>query len=429
MPASLIAIPLFAGCCTGIALAGHSDPGLSLRLACAAALTLVAAVGFFADDCDCAVALATVIGCALSGLSAGLSAGASAYRPDLLAWCDALDQGSRDAPALLEGELREDAALYPAGVSLLLDTQWIVESRTGTRRPTAGGVRLTVAGFAAASLTDRWRAGRTIRAPVLLRKPTTYGDPGLPDDVRGLARRGVALLGTVKSGSLIEVVDRGDVLSEAAADARAWARRQLGRYVGGWDPRSGAIAIAILIGDRSGLSDVDERRLQDAGTYHVIAISGGNIAILAAILLGVLRFLNLPPASSAGITIAVLLFYGQIASGGASVSRAVTAACCVSGRPNDRSARSSVERARGRGIIGLAVSPLAAFDGGFILSFGATAGILLGVSRLAGHSTVARWRHVETKGSRPSVVAARGLRSHARSGLALSRRRSARRSR
>ena len=33
-----------------------------------------------------------------------------------------------------------------------------------------------------------------------------------------------------------------------------------------------------------------QRRLQEAGTYHVIAISGGNIAILAGLLLGGFRF-------------------------------------------------------------------------------------------------------------------------------------------
>ncbi len=124
---------------------------------------------------------------------------------------------------------------------------------------------------------------------MLLRKPTPYGDPGVPDDVRGLARRGVVLLGTVKSGALVEVVRRGSLSSEAGASVRAWVRRQLRRYVGRWNEQSAAIAIAILIGDRSGLTDVDERRLQEAGTYHVIAISGGNIAILAAILLGLLR--------------------------------------------------------------------------------------------------------------------------------------------
>ena len=80
--------------------------------------------------------------------------------------------------------------------------------------------------------------------------------------------------------------------------------------MGRWSPQSAGIAIAILIGDRSGLSDADERRLQEAGTYHVIAISGGNIAILAAMLLGLLRLCGVPSASSAGLTIVVLLFYG-----------------------------------------------------------------------------------------------------------------------
>ena len=46
---------------------------------------------------------------------------------------------------------------------------------------------------------------------------------------------------------------------------------------------------AILIGDRSGLSPEDERRLQEAGTYHVIAISGGNIALLTAMLVALGR--------------------------------------------------------------------------------------------------------------------------------------------
>ena len=46
-------------------------------------------------------------------------------------------------------------------------------------------------------------------------------------------------------------------------------------------PRAAAIVTAILIGDRAGLDDRVERDLQEAGTYHVIAISGGNIAILA----------------------------------------------------------------------------------------------------------------------------------------------------
>jgi competence protein ComEC len=142
------------------------------------------------------------------------------------------------------------------------------------------------------------------------------------------------------------------------------------------------VAIAILIGDRSGLSEDDERRLQEAGTYHVIAISGGNIAILAAMLLFLLRLIQIPPAPSSALTIVALICYGQIASGGASVSRAVTAASIyLGGRMLDhRGAALNTLAVAAAG--GLAASPLAAVDGGFVLSFGATLGILVGVSRL-----------------------------------------------
>ena len=67
---------------------------------------------------------------------------------------------------------------------------------------------------------------------------------------------------------------------------RAFARRAIA--VGGrpLERASAAIVTAIVIGDRTGLDDEVERRLQEAGTYHVIAISGGNIAILAGLTLG-----------------------------------------------------------------------------------------------------------------------------------------------
>ena len=95
-----------------------------------------------------------------------------------------------------------------------------------------------------------------------------------------LARRGVILVGSIRSAALVGVTARGSAIHEVAAATRAWTRRRLSEFVGRWGKRSAAIATAILIGDRTGLPDEDERRLQEAGTYHVIAISGGNIAIL-----------------------------------------------------------------------------------------------------------------------------------------------------
>ena len=73
--------------------------------------------------------------------------------------------------------------------------------------------------------------------------------------------------------------------SRGARQGAARARRSA-RSVGSRDQRAAAIATAILIGDRAGIDEDTERQLQEAGTYHVIAISGGNIAIFAGLMLG-----------------------------------------------------------------------------------------------------------------------------------------------
>ena len=383
LPAAVLAVPLLAGCSAGILFADNSDALLPLCAAGAAALALIAAIGFFHDGDGAAAAAAIVAGCLLTGLSLGLTAARNAYRPTLLARFEGLEPAEREAPVVLEGVLRDDGALSAAGISLTVDVRRVSTNGSRTQQDTSGGIRLTVGGSAGGNHVDEWRAGRTVRMPVLLRRPTSYGNPGLGDETRALARRGIVLLGTVKSASLVDVIERGSFVQERAASVRQWSRRQLARHIGRWSGRSGAIAAAILIGDRSGLDEQDERRLQEAGTYHVIAISGGNIAILTAILLLLFRSVGLRPDISAGLAIAGLLFYGEVASGGASVSRAVAAACLfLGGRVLDHRGP-ALNTLAVAAAAGLAVWPIAAFDGGFILSFGATLGILLGASRIA----------------------------------------------
>ena len=65
-----------------------------------------------------------------------------------------------------------------------------------------------------------------------------------------------------------------------------------------------------------------QRRLQEAGTYHVIAISGGNIAILAGLLLGAFRVAGWLGRTAMLSSIAALLAYAALVGGGASVDRA-----------------------------------------------------------------------------------------------------------
>ena len=159
IPASLVAIPLFAGCFAGILLADTSDPSLPLSAAAAAALSLVAAIGFFLDEFAEGVALAVATGCVLAGVSSGLVATSNAYHPDLLTWFNGADADTRESPILIEGVLREDGALAASGASLVVDVTTILDRRTRARRRTTGGVRLTAGGLAAADLLNAWRAG------------------------------------------------------------------------------------------------------------------------------------------------------------------------------------------------------------------------------------------------------------------------------
>jgi competence protein ComEC len=426
-PAALVALPFLLGSVAGTVFAEHPDRWWPLCIAAAAVLSLGAALGFFADDCSEGVAVGVAMGCLLSGMSLAVGAARTAYNPPLLAWFDARNAADREAPCLLEGVLREDASVSVYGASVSLDvtcagTRWcpsgLKPASTGTPAIVAGhsrgdhrlgGVRLSIGGTAAAERLADWRAGRTLRLSAVLRKPTSYGNPGLPDATRALAQRGVVLVGSVKSAALVEVVAHGSVVDEAAAGARAWVRRQLAAHVGRWSGQSAAVGAAILIGDRSGLSDEEERRLQEAGTYHVIAISGGNIAILTALLLVVLRAARVPPNQSAVLTIASLLFYAQLTGAGASVSRAVTAACVyLGGRIFDHRGP-ALNALAVAAVFGVAPFPLAAFDAGFILSFGATLGIVVGLPRLLWvvprHRGGGLTRHL----ARSGVAAAAGL--------------------
>jgi competence protein ComEC len=300
--------------------------------------------------------------------------------------------------AVLTGTLRADASARPNGAALSLDIQTVsvretdrVETlETGAVGPDAhsspatsaevaarGGVALIVAGMLAAERIDEWRAGRTIRVPAELRRPSRYLNPGVPDDERALARRGTTLVGSVKSAALVDVVANGGPLSEAAADARAFVRHAIASAVGRWSARSAAIVTAIVIGDRAGLDDGLERRLQEAGIYHVIAISGGNIAILAALTLVGFRVAGLLGRAAMLTAIAGLVAYCYIIGGSASVNRATLMAIVYfAARAMDLRGPPVNALALVAGLL-VAIQPLAVADAGFLLTFGATAGIVL----------------------------------------------------
>ena len=139
----------------------------------------------------------------------------------------------------------------------------------------------------------------------------------------------------------------------------------------------------MLIGDRAGLDRETTERLQQGGIYHVIAISGGNIAVLTAALLLVLAAGRRGTGGSRPCwPIPGLLAYAHVVAPEASVTRAVFVAVVF------LAARAVDHRTDALNTLALAAACLVAadpgslVDPGFQLTFGATAGLLVGVPRL-----------------------------------------------
>lgn len=326
---------------------------------------------------------AAACGFAVAGVLLGGHATRSANGTSLAAWhaARATDAGTAGV-AVVVGRLARDALPTEYGARLLVDVERV---RAGGRDlPLEGGLQAAVGGRFVGERIGEWVAGRQVRMPVLLRRAPRYLNPGVGDQERRLAWRGVALLGSVKSALLVEVAARGSFRQEAAGAARAAVRRSIGRAVGKHDALSAGVVTAILIGDRAGLDHDTRRRLQMAGTYHVIAISGGNIAILTGVLLGVLRLGGAPPRLSAVAVILCLLAYWQVVGAEQSVARAtIVAATLLAARAADQRT-APLNTLAWAAVCLVAASPLSLLDVGFLLTFGATLGILVGVPRLLG---------------------------------------------
>ena len=288
-----------------------------------------------------------------------------------------------DDPVVLEGVLRDDAVPSDFGVTCTLDVRRV--RRAGAWVPMSGGVRLTIAGVGTPAARHAWRAGRLVRVTATLRRPLPYRNFGTPDQELRLAWRGIRLFGAVKSAALVEVLARGSPLAEATAAARAWARRTVAAAIGPDDPQGAAIVLAVLIGDRAGLSPDIEARMQRAGTYHVLAISGGNIAVLAAIVLALVGRIGLAPRPRAVVVLGVLALYAAAVVGGASVARATLAAAVyLSARALDLRTPAINAVAVTVALIVVA-SPLAVVDVGFWLT------ILASIAILSHAEPCARW--------------------------------------
>ena len=248
-PAALPTLALAAGIAAGVFLpAGCISPPLFL---CEVILCWMIAALAVLRGWDRVFLFELLAGFAMCGVVLGNQANGDALGMPLGTWFDRnLPPHEYQLFATIEGTLRADAVRGPNGVTLSIDVDRLVFDNE--HRATSGGVIVGVGGDLASGRLAKWRAGRRVRAPVMLRRPAKYLDPGVPDSQRGFGWKGTSLVGSVKSDALVEYVERGTPLSEALASFRSTVRAAVDASVAPWSDRSAAVVTAILIGDRAG---------------------------------------------------------------------------------------------------------------------------------------------------------------------------------
>lgn len=145
-----------------------------------------------------------------------------------------------------------------------------------------------------------------------------------------------------------------------------------------------ALMAAMLTGYRENLTDTMEDAFSAAGLTHIMAVSGANLAFLLMPLLWMFRMLGFHRRAGAIVAVPFIFIYILITGMEASILRAAVMAFVVmAGKALDRNADllNSIGVAS---LVLLIVNPFMLFDAGFLLSFGATAGLGLLYKRVLG---------------------------------------------
>ena len=135
------------------------------------------------------------------------------------------------------------------------------------------------------------------------------------------------------------------------------------------------VATGVALGGSAALSDATVEDFRASGLAHLLAVSGGNVVLLVAAVLGLAWVAGLPRALAHGCAIPAVVAYAAIVGGGPSVVRAAATGVLVSLAWLAGSDRDPWHLLALAAAAVLALDPWAVVGPGFQLSFVAVAAI------------------------------------------------------
>jgi competence protein ComEC len=239
-----------------------------------------------------------------------------------------------------------------------------VESVDGVRR--SGRLLITLYGEPPAL-----GEGHRVRGEMRLHRASGFRNPGGFDYGRHLARGGILVLGSARADRLA-VLD--DPPPSWNVRLRRAARESIERAL---PPASAALLAGLLLGERAALPPEVDAGFRRAGVYHLLAVSGFNVALIAGATFALLSLVRFPRRVAAAAAIVVVAAFAAVVGPQPSVLRAAIMATLVLGALLVEREASVLNALALAAIVILALRPADLHDPGFQLSFAATAGIVM----------------------------------------------------
>ena len=372
LPALWIALA-FAG---GILVATRYPAPAGIPIAVAAATLALGSIAAYWKRLAVAWTLALSAWLALGGLAANLER--SSLPPNHVTRLIA--QGRLDTSDALRwrGRLRADPIRLPWGQRYEVDLEQV--EIAGAAAPVSGGLRANL--YDEPHMTpapEGLRAGDRVEMLMRAHAPRDFLDPGAPDIRGALARQKIDLIGSLRSGELLRLIDTPPpTFLQRCARARGDLLARLDALYAG-NPRKAAVLRAMLLGDRTFLESDVVTAFQKTSAYHVLVVAGLHVAALMVFILWLCRRLRVPLGAATFVALAVLAGYLAVVQDRPPILRAAAmAAFYLLARPLFR----RIDLLNTIALAGLALlvwKPSSLSDPSFQLSFLA-AGVIAGLA-------------------------------------------------
>jgi len=198
--------------------------------------------------------------------------------------------------------------------------------------PVQGGVRVTV--LEDETALSALKCGDVLEAPMRLKVPERYRDPGAWQYGDYLLAQGLGVHATVKASKVALLGEGARSLQCRVFAAQSWAAGRLSGYVQSSANRRMPPALrlsaddagmlnAMLFGDRMGLNRALRLGFERTGSFHLFVVSGMHVALLAGLIFWMARRLRLREWLATLLTIALTAGYALLTGFGVPVQRAL----------------------------------------------------------------------------------------------------------